>query len=44
MASFGPERRFRSFEILEIVHYSCGFKIAQTLLETKIYHLWTNTQ
>jgi hypothetical protein len=31
-ASFGPERRFRSFEILEITHYACGFKIAQALL------------
>jgi hypothetical protein len=31
-ASIGPERRFRSFEILEIAHYACGFKIAQALL------------
>ncbi len=31
-ASFGPERRFRSFEILEIARYACGFKIAQALL------------
>jgi hypothetical protein len=44
MASFGFERRFRSFEILEIVRYSSGFKIAQALLETKIYHFWTDTK
>jgi hypothetical protein len=31
-ASFGPERRFRSFEILDIARYGCGFKIAQALL------------
>jgi hypothetical protein len=31
-ASFGPERRFRSFEILEIARYAGGFKIAQALL------------
>ncbi len=31
-ASFGPERRFRSFEILDIARYACGFKIAQALL------------
>ncbi len=42
-ASFGPERRFRSFEILDIARYVCGFKIAQALLRTKIYHLWTDT-
>jgi len=42
-ASFGPKLRFRSFEILGIVHYACGFKITQALLRTKIYHLWTDT-
>ncbi|MCP3953282.1 MAG: hypothetical protein GY697_13840 [Desulfobacterales bacterium] len=42
-ASFGPERRFRSFEFLDIARYACGFKIAQALLWTKIYHLWTDT-
>ena len=31
-ASFGPERRFRSFEILKIARYASGFKIAQALL------------
>jgi hypothetical protein len=31
-ASFGPERRFRPFEILDIARYACGFKIAQALL------------
>ncbi len=31
-ASFGPERRFRSFEILDIARYAYGFKIAQALL------------
>jgi hypothetical protein len=31
-ASFGPERRFRSFEILEIARYACGFKITKALL------------
>ncbi len=31
-ASFSPERRFRSFEILDIARYACGFKIAQALL------------
>ena len=31
-ASFGPERRFRSFEILDIARYASGFKIAQALL------------
>ncbi len=41
--SFGPERRFRSLEILDIVHYACGFKIAQTLLRTKISGLWIDT-
>jgi hypothetical protein len=30
-ASFGPERRFRSFEILNIARYACGFKIAHAL-------------
>ena len=40
-ASFGPELRFRPFEILGIAGYACGFKIAQALLRTKIYHLWT---
>jgi len=43
MASFVPELRFRFFEILEIANYSCGFKIAQALLGTKIYHFWTHT-
>ena len=42
-ASFGPERRFRSFEILDVARYASGFKIAQALLWTKIYHLWTDT-
>jgi hypothetical protein len=42
-ASFGPERRFRSFEILGIARYASGFKIAQALLRTKIYRLWTDT-
>ena len=50
-ASFGPQRRFRSSEILEIAHYACyrrdcyavGFKIAQALLQTKINHLWKDT-
>jgi hypothetical protein len=31
-ASFDPERRFRSFEFLDIARYACGFKIAQALL------------
>jgi hypothetical protein len=31
-ASFGPERRFRSFEILDIARYACGFKTVQALL------------
>jgi len=31
-ASFGPGLRFRSFEILKIARYSCGFKIVQALL------------
>jgi hypothetical protein len=31
-ASFGLERRLRSFEILDIARYACGFKIAQALL------------
>jgi hypothetical protein len=31
-ASFSPERRFRSFEILDIARYASGFKIAQALL------------
>jgi hypothetical protein len=31
-ASFGPERRFRSFEILDVARYASGFKIAQALL------------
>jgi hypothetical protein len=31
-ASFSPERRFRSFEVLDIARYACGFKIAQALL------------
>jgi hypothetical protein len=31
-ASFGPERRFRSFEFLDKARYDCGFKIAQALL------------
>jgi hypothetical protein len=30
-ASFGPERRFRSVEILGIARYACGFKIAHAL-------------
>ncbi len=42
-ASFGPGRRFRSFEILKIARYSSGFKIAQALPQTKIYYLWTDT-
>ncbi len=42
-ASFGPERRFRSFEILDVARYASGLKIAQALLWTKIYHLWMNT-
>jgi len=42
-ASFAPGRRFRYFEILKIARYSSGFKIAQALLRTKIYHLWTDT-
>jgi hypothetical protein len=31
-ASFGPERRFRSFEILDVARYASGLKIAQALL------------
>jgi len=31
-ASFGPERRFRNFGILEIARYACGLKISQALL------------
>ena len=42
-ASFGPERRFRSFEILDVARYASGLKIAQALLWTKIYHLGTDT-
>ena len=50
-ASFGPKLRFRSFEILKIARYSrwhydsyaVGFKIAQALLWTKIYHFWVDT-
>jgi hypothetical protein len=42
-ASFGPGRRFLSFEILKIARYSSGFKIAQALPRTKIYHLWMDT-
>jgi len=42
-ASFDPERRFRSFEILDVARYASGLKIAQALLWTKIYHLWTDT-
>jgi hypothetical protein len=32
MASFGPELRFRFFEILKIARYSSGLKNAQALL------------
>jgi len=42
-ASSGPGQRFRSFEILKIARYSSGFKIAQALPQTKIYHLWMDT-
>ena len=30
-ASFGPGRRSRSFEILDVADYACGFKIAAAL-------------
>jgi hypothetical protein len=38
-AYFGPGRRFRFFEILDIAYYACGFKKTQALPRTKIYHL-----
>jgi hypothetical protein len=32
MASFGPDRRSRDFEILDVANYACGIKITAALI------------